>query len=147
MLDLTAEFEAMMANVTAPPLSLAEFRLFVVCDSKARNALAFCEWYQRYRTVYFDRVSVPSTRATAASSRPAIPREFARADLMPTPNMHASATSLSALSVRVHGQRAQMLDRMYALKPHSLSALSESMVDSAFNTASTGASGSSPGAS
>ncbi|KAJ2583040.1 hypothetical protein GGH95_001212 [Coemansia sp. RSA 1836] len=147
MLDLTAEFEAMMANVTAPPLSLAEFRLFVVCDSKARNALAFCEWYQRYRTVYFDRVSVPSTRATAASSRPAIPREFARADLMPTPNMHASATSLSALSVRVHGQRAQMLDRMYALKPHSFSALSESMVDSAFNTASTGTSGSSPGAS
>ncbi|KAJ2892195.1 hypothetical protein GGI21_005667, partial [Coemansia aciculifera] len=91
MLDLTAEFEAMMANATAPPLSLAEFRLFVACDSKARNALAFCEWYQRYRTVYFDRATVPSTRAAAASSRPAIPRAFARDDFGLMPDRHASA--------------------------------------------------------
>ncbi|KAJ2740834.1 hypothetical protein GGI20_005591 [Coemansia sp. BCRC 34301] len=140
MPDLAAEFDAMMANATAPPLSLAEFRLFVACDSKARNALAFCEWYQRYRTVYFDRASVPSTRATAASSRPAIPCEFARADLRAMPNRHASTASLSVPSVHVHGQHIQMLDRLYALKSHSFSALSESMADSAFNTASTGAS-------
>ncbi|KAJ2865512.1 hypothetical protein GGH94_002203 [Coemansia aciculifera] len=141
MLDLEAEFEAMMANVTAPPLSLDEFRLFVACDSKARNALAFCEWYQRYRTVYFDRVPVPSTRMTTASSRPEIPLEFARAGLKPAHTDHVSTMSLCLPSMRVHGQRAQALDRLYALKSHSFSALSESIVDSAFNTASTGASG------
>ncbi|KAJ2734982.1 hypothetical protein IW152_001964 [Coemansia sp. BCRC 34962] len=141
MFDLAAEFEAMMANVTAPPLSLGEFRLFISSDSKARNALAFCEWYQRYRTVYFDRVPVPSTRVTTASSRPGIPREFAKSDSNPTHDDDGSTTSLCAPSVCVHEQRSQLLGRLYMLKSHSLSALSESIVDSAFNTASTGISG------
>ncbi|KAJ1816541.1 hypothetical protein LPJ60_005269, partial [Coemansia sp. RSA 2675] len=138
MLDLAAEFEAMMANITAPPLSLGEFRLFISSDSKARNALAFCEWYQRYRTVYFDRVPAPSTRVTTASSRLGIPREFARADSQPTHNDDGSATSLCAPSVYVHKQCSQPLGRLYMMKSHSLSALSESIVDSAFNTTSTG---------
>ncbi|KAJ2001000.1 hypothetical protein H4R26_004352, partial [Coemansia thaxteri] len=138
-----------MANVTAPPLSLDEFRLFVACNEKARNALAFCEWYQRYRTVYFDRTSVPSTRMTAASSRPAIPTEFV--DSCFTPAQHArqaeadqaSTQSLSIPSVYTHGRSLGTMDKLCLPHLRSISALSESLIDSAFNTASTGGSGSS----
>ncbi|KAJ2750384.1 hypothetical protein IWQ56_007046, partial [Coemansia nantahalensis] len=58
----------MMANITAPPLSLGEFRLFVAHDPKAQNALAFCEWYQRYRTVYFDHGATPTATLSSTTS-------------------------------------------------------------------------------
>ncbi|KAI8320351.1 hypothetical protein GQ54DRAFT_312727 [Martensiomyces pterosporus] len=147
MQDLTVEFEAMMANVTAPPLSLDEFRMFVSHDPEARHALAFCEWYQRYQAVYFDRITVPSTRRTAASSRAGIPPDFGASDpRFPLRSLHlpvdrASTRSISAPNVRTCVQNGPAPDNLYTLKSHSFSALSESMISSAFNTTSTGSSG------
>ncbi|KAJ1817402.1 hypothetical protein LPJ56_004076, partial [Coemansia sp. RSA 2599] len=141
MADMNAAFEAMMANVTAPPLSLDEFRVFVSRDPNAKQALAFCEWYQRYREVYFDRTTVLSTRhTTAAGMRAEIPNVFA----LPQQTTRAAAdrTSMRSVSVpnfRINEQQLETTaNKIYTLKSHSFSMLSESMVDSAFNTASTG---------
>ncbi|KAJ2313795.1 hypothetical protein IWW52_004468 [Coemansia sp. RSA 2704] len=154
MASYEAQFEAMMANVTAPPLSLHEFRLFVAHDPVARNALAFCEWHQRYRTVYFDRVAVAPTVLTATSSRPGIPSDF-----MPTVRRRVAcvpgrgcveskssrSVSFSAPHVARQWQTESMLGKMYTLKSHSFSGLSEGMVDSAFHTASSASESSTDG--
>ncbi|KAJ2719358.1 hypothetical protein GGI07_005270 [Coemansia sp. Benny D115] len=152
MADLASKFDAMMANVTAPPLSLEEFRLFVENDEKARHALAFCEWYQRYRTVYFDRIALASTRYTAATSgRPTIPSAFSSLDASPTQQTgymnaeHVSLGSVSTPNIRMAGASGTVMRNMFTLKSHSFSNLSESMVDSAFNTSASDSSGSGSG--
>ncbi|KAI7828442.1 hypothetical protein BX661DRAFT_182096 [Kickxella alabastrina] len=148
MTNCTAKFEAMMANVTAPPLSLDEFRMYVDYDQKARDALAFCEWYQRYRTVYFDRVVLPSTRyTTATSTRSVIPREPSAPECKQQLRLSRAAagrTSRRSMSVPIMRAPESILSAMinvHSSKPHNFSILSESIVDCAFNTATTGASG------
>ncbi|KAJ2829693.1 hypothetical protein IWW50_000699 [Coemansia erecta] len=137
------KFEAMMASITAPPLSLHEFRQFVAHDAVARNALAFREWYQRYKTVYFDRASHESTVLRTTSSRLGIPSDF-----MPTVRKRAvhaaenrSMRSASFSAPDIAGQDGAMLGNVFTLKAHSFSVLHENMVNGAFHTASTGSSG------
>ncbi|KAI9506134.1 hypothetical protein BX070DRAFT_232291 [Coemansia spiralis] len=145
MPDPTTLFEAMMAGFTAPPLSLCEFRLFVAHDLKARNALAFCEWYQRYRTVYFDHVSLHSTKRTTASSRLGLPPQFTTGKpSLPQPNMNTqqAANISSRASISIPNRETRMYDGpylgpIYTLKSHSFSALSESIADSTFHTTTT----------
>ncbi|KAJ2226322.1 hypothetical protein IWW45_007508 [Coemansia sp. RSA 485] len=141
MADINAAFDAMMANVAAPPISLDEFRVFVSRDPKAKNALAFCEWYQRYREVYFDRTATSSTGyAAAIGMRAEIPHAF----VVSQQAMRATTDRISMRSVSVPNlcvnelQLQTMAKKIYTLKSHSFSMLSESMIDSAFNTTSTG---------
>ncbi|KAJ2552495.1 hypothetical protein EV175_003287 [Coemansia sp. RSA 1933] len=145
MPDLSTAFEAMMASITSPPLSLYEFRLFISDDPKAQNALAFCEWYQRYRTVYFDRVIANPTKPVTTNAQSDLPRQYTAAskeNIDPSnPDAHAGQTpSRASFSVPNFGTRMYNglpFGATHTLKSHSFSVLSESVVDSAFYTATT----------
>ncbi|KAJ1746629.1 hypothetical protein LPJ79_005777 [Coemansia sp. RSA 1821] len=136
---LEIEFDATMAGIAAPPISLQEFRLFVEHDPVARNALAFCEWYQRYKTVYFDRDFVAPTILTSTSSRPGIPSDFIpsvrkRTHAYTCANLcqNDQAASLSVPNTADHWRSEAIRGKMLSLKSHSYSVLSEGMIESAF---------------
>ncbi|KAJ1792749.1 hypothetical protein LPJ59_004803 [Coemansia sp. RSA 2399] len=144
MPDPTTVFEAMMASITAPPLSLYEFRLFISNDPKAQNALAFCEWYQRYKTVYFDRVIANSEGQAIANAQPELSSQYATTKEntgASNSNVHAGQTpSRASFSVPNFGTRMHNslpFGAMHTLKSHSFSVLSESVVDSAFHASTT----------
>ncbi|KAJ2846209.1 hypothetical protein IWW36_004457 [Coemansia brasiliensis] len=149
MSSFELEFEAMMAGITAPPISLQEFRLFVEHDPAARNALAFCEWYQRYKTVYFDRDFIAPTVLTSTSSRPGIPSDFIpsvrkRVHGSTCINMRQNdrSASSSVPNTMEHLRDEAMRGKMLSLKSHSFSVLSEGMIKNEFRTVSTSANGS-----
>ncbi|KAJ2709135.1 hypothetical protein H4R19_004405 [Coemansia spiralis] len=121
-------FEAMMADMTAPPLSLSEFRLFVAHDRKAQNALAFCEWYQRYRTVYFDRTAATTATLSSVGAWPDAPGDTPYPQ--PTSGAHRIESVQSLRSV----QHDPAVFRGLSWKSHSVSALSESAAGSAAHT-------------
>ncbi|ORX67868.1 hypothetical protein DL89DRAFT_259110 [Linderina pennispora] len=150
MKDYAGLFDAMVANITAPPLSLDEFRLFVSRDSQAKNALAFCEWYQRYRTVYFDRSGVQSlhkTATTAASSRPGIPEQFAlsnsnlsslRSARLPVDRISMRSISVPNLRSRGLNAAAASGGNIYTLKAHSFTDLHQGAASHGRSTISSG---------
>ncbi|KAJ1851827.1 hypothetical protein GGH12_005663 [Coemansia sp. RSA 1822] len=141
MESVELEFEAMMAGMTAPPLSLHEFRQFVAHDAEARNALAFCTWHQRYTTVYFDRTAQASTVLSSGSTRPGIPSDF-----MPTVRKRmgpgCAARSASASAPDFGATDGALVGTLFTLKAHSFGAAHAPTVHGPFLTASTTASSS-----
>ncbi|KAJ2154477.1 hypothetical protein J3F82_001171 [Coemansia sp. RSA 637] len=142
MESVELEFEAMMAGMTAPPLSLHEFQQFVAHDAEARNALAFCTWHQRYATVYFDRTAQASTVLSSGSTRPGIPSDF-----MPTVRKRmgpgcTTARSASASAPDFGAVDGALVGALFTLKAHSFGAAHASIVHGPFLTASTTASSS-----
>ncbi|PIA16617.1 hypothetical protein COEREDRAFT_86710 [Coemansia reversa NRRL 1564] len=135
-----------MASATAPPLSLSEFRLFISHDPKARNALAFCEWYQRYKTVYFDRLAPSLSAPTSGNKKPKIVNNSVstthgqyKQSISCRYWEHKSVRPKSVSIPDVHHRRRSdsAIRDLFMLKSHSFCAFDRNTLESAFHSVST----------